>query len=116
MIFGYLLKKSPSIFAGWQNRYFILQNNKLKYFLSSSTDAGPRGVICFDKVHTTVEEVNKDEFKFDITIKGLTRVFNLKAPDKKAYDMWIKELNAVILKSKGYKESISFTQLHENIN
>lgn len=34
------MKKSPAWFKGWQQRYVVLENRKLKYF-KSETDAVP---------------------------------------------------------------------------
>jgi hypothetical protein len=49
---GFLQKKSPSFFKGWQQRFFILKDRKLKYYNAkvpvNSTKAIPKGVINFD--------------------------------------------------------------------
>ena len=33
---GYLMKYSPSMWAGWQKRFFVLKDRKLKYFKSDT--------------------------------------------------------------------------------
>ena len=35
---GFIYKYSPSKFVGWQKRYFVLKDRKLKYFKSNSAD------------------------------------------------------------------------------
>jgi len=47
---GYLEKYSPSLFAGWQRRYIILKDRKLKYYESDKPKdlEVPLGVVNFD--------------------------------------------------------------------
>lgn len=54
---GTLQKLSPSMLKGWQNRYFVLTEKKLKYFATEENWKNkdcPKGVIRFDTVHVTL--------------------------------------------------------------
>lgn len=37
--FGQLFKKSPSMFKGWQKRFFFLKNRELKWFKEKFSDS-----------------------------------------------------------------------------
>lgn len=56
---GYFMKYSPSIWAGWQKRYFVLKDRKIKYFKSDSKEdmKVPLGVINFDHFRCCCEPI-----------------------------------------------------------
>ena len=45
---GYLEKYSPAFLVGWQRRFFVLKDGKLKYYKDKSDLSVPQGVINFD--------------------------------------------------------------------
>lgn len=70
------MKYSPSIWAGWQKRYFVLKDRKLKYFKSNDPDhmKVPLGVINFDHFRCWCEPLEEDQkFKFKIEMEGVDR-------------------------------------------
>ena len=72
-------KKSPSKLKGYQERYVIVDNNKLKYYKTDKSTI-PKGVINFDNFNTSIQKCNKDSTKFRINISGVTdREFVFKA-------------------------------------
>ena len=93
---GFLYKKSPSLFVGWQERYAILKERKLKYFKSNSAEdlAVPQGVLNFDHFNCTVEKCDdKDGILFNIHIMGIDdRTFQFKAQNKQDAINWQIEL------------------------
>ena len=56
---GTLLKYSPSLFKGFQERYFIIQNKKIKWFKNEASSI-PLGVLNFDFFAARVESNEKD--------------------------------------------------------
>ena len=72
---GILLKKSPSIFKGWQKRFVTVQDKKLKYF-SSQDDKMPAGVLNFDHFSCSV---NLEAKVITIQMNGNERLFQFKA-------------------------------------
>ena len=61
---GYLEKFSPALLKGWQRRYVILKDHKLKYYLDFEEQhlQAPQGVINFDNFQCSVEPVNQKCF------------------------------------------------------
>ena len=53
---GYIEKYSPSIFAGWQRRYVIVKDRKLKYYTSDKDKdlKAPLGILNFDHLNCKV--------------------------------------------------------------
>jgi len=50
---GYLEKKSPNLFGGWQNRYVVLAKKRLCYFAKEG-DEQAKGIINFELIPTTI--------------------------------------------------------------
>ena len=101
------MKYSPSMWAGWQKRYVVLKERKLKYFKSNSKQdlAVPLGVINFDHFRCwcePMEEAKKTQFQIEIV--GLDkRQFQFKAYQQKESTEWQKELRRHIEFSQGFK-------------
>jgi len=99
---GFLHKKSPALFAGWQERYFVLKNRKLKYFKSNKPEDMhvPKGVINFDQFSCAISDM-KDKL-FSIKISGVeNREFELKAKTDEICQAWVSELIRHFNKSEG---------------
>lgn len=61
---GYVEKRSPSFFKGWQRRYLELVGQTLSYFKNTQEDV-PRGSLCFDKCEAEVVKSGKDNRIFE---------------------------------------------------
>lgn len=71
---GFIMKNSPSIWAGWQRRYLILKDRKLKYFKSNSKEdlKVPLGVINFDHFRCWCEPIDDGKKpQFLLQIEGI---------------------------------------------
>ncbi len=75
---GHLLKSSPSFFKGWQDRFLVVRDRKLKYFKNEQSLV-PSGVINFDLFKCFVQENEKDPCVFRVGIEGVDRIFDFKA-------------------------------------
>jgi|DEB0MinimDraft_12_1074336.scaffolds.fasta_scaffold74266_1 hypothetical protein len=62
---GSLSKWSPALFSGWQERYFKLNNKKIKWFKNEASTI-PQGVLNFDHFECNLEEVAKDPCCFNL--------------------------------------------------
>jgi hypothetical protein len=97
---GYLHKWSPALFSGWQERYFKLENKKIKWFKNDFVKI-PQGVLNFDHFECTLEEVAKDQCCFNLLLTG-NRNFQFKANTPEVANAWKKELNRHIKASEGF--------------
>lgn len=73
---GFLFKYSPSMWAGWQKRYIVLKDRKLKYYKSDSPQhmEVPLGVINFDHFRCFCQTKSDDkDLVFEIEIDGVER-------------------------------------------
>ena len=66
---GYLMKKSPSLFGGWQKRYVRLYNKGIAYYNANASSAGEEsGLLGFlhidgiENVETTPESFRVTAF------------------------------------------------------
>lgn len=105
------MKYSPSIWAGWQKRYFVLKDRKLKYFKSNSSEhmKVPLGVINFDHFRCWCEPMVEDKnLQFSIGITGVDkRQFIFKAATESESMAWQKELRRHIDNSAGFQQNKS---------
>ena len=88
---GVLAKYSPSWFSSWQERFFVLHNKKIKWFIKEA-DTVPQGVINFDFFKCVVEAVPNDKRCFNLTLLGSDRVFNFKANSEQECLEWQNKL------------------------
>lgn len=62
---GWLKKKSPHIYQGWQTRYCKLQDRKFYYYKQKDLE-NPMGVLDFDMVSVIfTENKENNSFTFD---------------------------------------------------
>lgn len=96
---GWLHKKSPALFAGWQKRYVTIKNKKLKYFKTSESRI-PSGVLNFDifKVHVMPGKNSE----FSLYLEGQTRQFEFKADSEQAKAEWLRAIVEHQQASSGY--------------
>jgi len=78
---GQLKKLSPSLFTGWQDRYIVLKDKKMKYFTTKNAKFAS-GVLNFDHFDTKIEKCDK-KTKFNMNITGIDRTFEFKAENEK---------------------------------
>ena len=75
---GTLFKNSPSMFKGWQERYFVLKDRKIKWYKNKESKT-PLGVLNFDFYKCDCDPVKDDPLCFDLKLYGTDRVFKMKA-------------------------------------
>ena len=102
---GYLQKKSPSIFGGWQSRYFSITDGRFLIY-SDEKGAKAKGVIDLDKAKIT-SDLDPKIFKISIS----DREFILKAESEEEKISWVNSLKCLsvikrkmTMKSKTEKE------------
>ncbi|CDW89888.1 ph domain containing protein [Stylonychia lemnae] len=86
---GYLQKKSPSFFRGWQDRYVTLKDHKMCYF-EKEGDVDPKGVINFDLAKADVKFIDKKTFQ--IIIEGSERSFMFRSHEDAITEDWVNEI------------------------
>lgn len=107
---GYFQKQSPSWFAGWQDRYFVLKDRKLKYYKSNSPKdmEAPLGVLNFDHFMYCVDGHPSKPLQFKVKIMGVQdRVFEFRTKTEGEAKAWKEELTRHIENSEGYKHNKS---------
>jgi hypothetical protein len=76
-------KLSPALFAGWQDRYVVLKDKKLKWFTKEDAKFA-NGILNFDHFEATIEQCEKDLTCFKISITGISdRTFDFRAISEK---------------------------------
>lgn len=89
---GYLEKKSPSMFAGFQKRHFRIENNKLNYY-ENETSNDLKGKISL--LNASIELYGKTDIV--ITCGKTSRAFNLRAITYVEAQAWGEAINEWIL-------------------
>lgn len=88
---GYLLKKSGSIFRGWQKRFVYLSENRLWYYKQNS-DSTPWGIINLELVNAKVKITKNDRQCFSVLVDGCKREFKFKASNQEERNAWGAEI------------------------
>jgi hypothetical protein len=96
---GWLQKKSPKFFIGWQWRYFELKDKKLYYF-KNTVGRKPKGVINFDLVSIEIVDVS-NSCEFILVPQASKRQFKIKAESQLVKAEWIAEIQEHLLLSEG---------------
>lgn len=106
---GWLLKKSNSIFRGYQRRFFLLKDRRLSYYRKES-DSQPAGTINFDLLTVDVQISSPhNPNKIFIKALGSKRVFVLKSVNPKEIIDWAITLHRHIHCSEGKKLDLTTT-------
>ena len=66
---GYLSKKSPSMLKGWQNRFILLKDKKLRYYKKEGAKFA-KGCINFEFYEVNIQISEKDPKIFSLQIVG----------------------------------------------
>ena len=82
---GYLQKKSPSLFGGWQKRFFKVLDGKVIVYFEKENDQKAKGTIKLDEI-SDPEATEDKVFKFTLE----QRDFILKAESNEERDNWVK--------------------------
>lgn len=97
---GYLMKKSPAMFTGWQKRYCVLREpGELCYWPTMdeyNSGADCKGSILIAEINpeeNAVQIINGNEIK----IKHSKREFHLQARDAAGAEVWLKSINEWML-------------------
>lgn len=96
---GWLQKKSPKFFIGWQWRYFELKDKRLYYF-KNTVGRKPKGVINFDLVTIDIVDV-RNSCEFILVPQGCSRKFRIRAENEALKLDWLSDLNAHLITSEG---------------
>lgn len=96
---GWLQKKSPKFFIGWQWRYFELKDKKLYYF-KNTVGRKPKGVINFDLVSIDIVDVS-NSCEFILAPQGCRRKFRIRAESKEIKQDWLISLHDHVTISEG---------------
>ena len=89
---GFLLKKSGSIFHGWQKRFVYLSENRLWYY-KDKNDLAPCGIINLGIVDAKIKITKKNKLWFSIIIiEGWKREFKFKAKSQEERNQWGAEI------------------------
>jgi hypothetical protein len=88
------LKKQPmtSASAKWQDRFFVLDNDKLSYYQDEYSH-DPKGYVYLN-AECSVKKL--DEPQFGVQLVGPGKVLVLQAYDERACDAWYKAINLAI--------------------
>ena len=81
---GYLQKKSPSLFGGWQKRFFKVLDGKVIVYFEKENDQKAKGTIKLDEI-SNPEATEDKVFKFTLE----QRDFILKAESNEERDNWV---------------------------
>mmetsp|Transcript_12777 Transcript_12777/g.23788 ORF Transcript_12777/g.23788 Transcript_12777/m.23788 type:complete len:353 (+) Transcript_12777:419-1477(+) len=102
---GWLEKKSPKIFIGWQWRYFELKDKKLYYF-KNTVGRKPKGIINFDLVNIEIVDV-KNSKEFMLVPHGCKRKFRIRAETVATKENWLNAISEHLMMSDGKSRKIS---------
>ena len=96
---GYLLKKSPKLFKGFQKRYFRILDGKILVYSEKKEDNSTiKGQISLSQI-TLPEPVDKNKNIFKFTLEG--RDFILKAENEENQKQWVYVLTTLINLERG---------------
>jgi len=94
---GFLGKKSPAMFVGWQDRFVVLEDRKLRWFKSNQGKdlAVPEGVINMEHFEIILEIPNDNQggLHFNLRFNGIDqRIFEFRAKTREDAEEWQLEL------------------------
>lgn len=105
-----LLYKQRDVFKGWRQRYFVLQDSLLMYYLNQDDQVAKNTLDVTGCTVTSVKPVSVDNmeyFPFVITHPKSGVTYNLSSDNKLDADSWI----ARILEAAATPESMTTTQI-----
>ena len=109
---GYLSKKSPSRFRGWQPRYFILGNGLIRYYKTKPTDENIDSDMQ-GSVHVagllSVLNVPSDKEQLSFVLKTQARTFELKASSSDECKQWIRAIDTAADRMKDDDKALEET-------
>eukprot|EP00697_Spironema_sp_BW2_P016879 gnl/Spiro4/8381_TR4403_c0_g1_i1.p1 gnl/Spiro4/8381_TR4403_c0_g1~~gnl/Spiro4/8381_TR4403_c0_g1_i1.p1 ORF type:complete len:176 (+),score=20.53 gnl/Spiro4/8381_TR4403_c0_g1_i1:72-599(+) len=91
---GFLAKNSPSIFKGWQTRYFMLKGTTIFYYKDQdaySQQKQPKGIINLEP-NCIQRPTEKDKKRFFNVVSG-RRTYHLRAASEAEAAEWIDSVN-----------------------
>lgn len=86
-------KKSDSLFVGWQERYFILYNDKILY-KCKKYDQAYKG--CIKLKHHKCQLINQADTKFAIHVMDINKTVQIKAATKNEKNEWVNQIKEVL--------------------
>ena len=101
---GKVQKKSPSFFAGWQDRNVTLEDGVLRYSKEKNGVVEILGTLNFDLYQCFVTQDPSDMADFKITFNGNEREFLFRTTSAQLTTEWVKIIQMHITQSKGFKE------------
>ena len=97
-------KKAPQVIPWWQERWFELEDRRLRYYDTSNNQMVMKGVLNFDLYSVRIE-MDKNDTELKVMIENCQREFRLKpqkGESKADLAEWALALNKHIHHSKGY--------------
>lgn len=88
----------------------MLKNSRLYYFKNSSKLDKAKGVINFDQVNCQLTFKEEKPNRFYLHMKGISRVFKLRAPNADEFRMWSYNIMKTIERSKGRKHDLGIDE------
>jgi hypothetical protein len=89
---GTLSKKSPSMLKGWQQRFVVLKDKKLRYYKNENSKFA-KGCINFEFYEVTIKRSQKDPLCIKLFITGVNeRRFQFKAATVDSATAWLTEI------------------------
>ena len=97
---GYLMKKSPSLFGGWQKRYVRLYNNGIAYYNANASSAGEEsGLLGFLHIDG-IENVETTPESFRVTAfcqkRGPGRDYEFKTEAGEDIKEWVDKMQDLV--------------------
>ena len=112
MLEGYLSKKSPARFRGWQPRYFILGNGLLRYYKTKpeddQIDESMLGAVHVAGV-LSIFNVTNDKECLSFVLKTEARTFELKASNRNECKEWIRAIDEARSKMQNDAQALEET-------
>ena len=93
---GWLKKKSPKLFGGWQKRYFRILEGKLLVYSEKKESKDLKGQIPFEHISNPS---SKDKTKLQFTLEG--REFILDAETEENKNKWLYVISTLLKEIKG---------------
>eukprot|EP01017_Pseudomicrothorax_dubius_P032833 TRINITY_DN4338_c0_g1_i3.p1 TRINITY_DN4338_c0_g1~~TRINITY_DN4338_c0_g1_i3.p1 ORF type:complete len:188 (+),score=44.90 TRINITY_DN4338_c0_g1_i3:108-671(+) len=103
---GYLLKKSSNFLVGWQRRYFVLQNDQLRFYDDENKEV-EKGSLNLRTTKCELKECGGLEFQ--INIEGTKNKLRLRAYKEADYRVWKTILSETFESFGRYRRSSTVT-------
>jgi PH domain len=87
-----------------------MKNMRLYYYKNDKKTDQPKGIINFDHVSCQILYKEGKENRFYLHLKGVSRIFKLRALSSEDFRMWTYKLTKVIDMSKGKRHDLGIDE------